>query len=294
MSRCIGCGINLQNTNKKLVGFTPKLDNKYCERCFKTTHYNEEIKVSNINNTNVLDKINNFGLYTIFISDLLSLNNASMNLFKNIKNQKMLVINKCDLIPNNFKLEHLEENIKNSFQIDCDITFISAKKKMYLNKIIDAITDNQKVIICGETSSGKSTLINELTNSKLTISQYNNTTLDFIKINYLDYLIYDTPGLIINENKYPNNKIVVYTKKLQSDYVLSIDDIKITGEGYVTCVVSDQVKISSKKENNSLKNCQIISNNQDIELNNGFIFVKKGLKIQSNQKLNIRSSIIGR
>ena len=294
MSRCIGCGINLQNINKKLIGFTPKLDNKYCERCFKTTHYNEDIKVLNINNTNVLDKINNLGLYTIFISDLLSLNNASMNLFKNIKNQKMLVINKCDLIPNNFKLEHLEENIKNSFQIDCDITFISAKKKMYLNKIIDAITDNQKVIICGETSSGKSTLINELTNSKLTISQYNNTTLDFIKINYLDYLIYDTPGLIINENKYPSNKIVVYTKKLQSDYVLSIDDIKITGEGYVTCVVSDQVKISSKKENNSLKNCQIISNNQDIELNNGFIFVKKGLKIQSNQKLNIRSSIIGR
>ena len=38
MSKCIGCGIALQNTDKEKLGYTKNLENKYCERCFKTLH----------------------------------------------------------------------------------------------------------------------------------------------------------------------------------------------------------------------------------------------------------------
>ena len=39
MSKCVGCGISMQDSNKNALGYTPNIDNKYCERCFKTIHY---------------------------------------------------------------------------------------------------------------------------------------------------------------------------------------------------------------------------------------------------------------
>ena len=41
--KCIGCGVELQNTDKNLQGYTPKpIDTKedmYCQRCFQLKHY---------------------------------------------------------------------------------------------------------------------------------------------------------------------------------------------------------------------------------------------------------------
>jgi len=295
MSKCIGCGIKLQNNDKEEVGYTKKLDNKYCERCFKTIHYNEEKKITNLDNTKIIEKINKLGHYTIFITDLISINKKLIKVFKSINNDKILVINKCDIIPDNLKLEHIEENIKNSFNIDNDICFISAKKNMYLNKIINKIEENNSVILCGETSSGKSTLINNLIGSNLTTSKYNNTTLDFIKLKYLNYFIYDTPGIMINENKKISDKIIVSTKQLSDKYVLIVDDIKMRVNGNLTFIVPDNVKINSKKEDVKLGSIIKIDKPSDIELKNGgFIFIKSPCIIEANEELGVRNSIIGR
>ena len=175
MSKCIGCGVKLQNTNKELKGYINDLNNKYCARCFKTIHYNENIKVDNLNN---------------------------IDIYKEINNQKILVINKSDLIPSNLILNHLQDNLKKIYLIEEDIIFISAKDNFNLNIITNIINKYQNIIICGETSSGKSTLINKISNSILTTSKYNNTTLDFIKVKYNNGYIYDSPGLIINSKKY--------------------------------------------------------------------------------------------
>lgn len=295
MNKCIGCGIKLQNTDKEKLGYTKNLDNKYCERCFKTIHYNEERKVTNLDNLKIIDKINKLGYFTIFITDLVSINRKLIDVFKSINNEKILVINKCDIIPDNLKLEHIEENIKNSFNINNDVCFISAKKNLYLNKIINLIEENENVILCGETSSGKSTLINNLIGSNLTTSKYSNTTLDFIKLKYLDYCIYDTPGIIINDDKNNTEKIVISTKQLSDKYVLSIGDVKLTANGNLTFVVSDNLKITSKKEDIELKNIIEINKPTDIELENGgFIFIKNPCIIKANKNLGIRKSIIGK
>lgn len=294
MSKCIGCGIKLQNENKEDLGYTKNLENDYCERCFKTIHYNEERKVDNVDNFKIINKINKLGYLTIFITDLISLNKDLINVFKSINNEKILVINKCDIIPNNLKLEHIEDNIKNSFNINDEICFISAKKNLYLNKIINKIEEYKNVILCGETSSGKSTLINNLIGSNLTTSKYSNTTLDFIKLKYMDYVIYDTPGIIINSNKKSVEKISIFTKQMSDKYVLSIGDLKLRLNGNITLLVNDSVKINSKKEDIELENVVEINKSSDIELENGFIFIKNPCIIKSNQKLNVRNSIISK
>lgn len=295
MSKCIGCGIALQNTDKEKLGYTKNLDNKYCERCFKTIHYNEEKKVTNLDNSKIIEKINKLGYFTIFITDLISINKKLINVFKKIKNDKILVINKCDIIPNNLKLEHIEENIKNSFDIDNEVCFISAKNNLYLNEIINKIEENKNVILCGETSSGKSTLINTLIGSNLTTSKYSNTTLDFIKLKYMDYVIYDTPGIMINENKVNTDKIIISTKQLSDKYVLSVGNLKLRVNGNLTFVVPNTIKITSKKEDIKLENVIKIDKPFDIEIDGGgFIFVKNSCIINSNEKLEVRNSIIGK
>ncbi len=290
MSKCIGCGIKLQNTFKDKLGYTNKLDNPYCARCFKTIHYNMDIKVNDINNYDIINKINKLGYYTIFITDLISLNKELINNYNLINNNKILVINKCDIIPDNLKLEHLEENIKRVYKIKEEIFFISSKQNLYLNRLVNLIKEYEKVIICGETGSGKSTLINKITNSNLTTSKYNNTTLDFIKIKLDNYVIYDTPGLIINKNKVNIDKIMLHTKSLKEDYILSIDDLKIMGIGNLTLLVSSDVVIKSKKDNSKL-DYEYDLVNKDIVLDKGFIYINKG-KIKTNRKIEIRDSII--
>ena len=294
MSKCVGCGVKLQNDNQNNIGYTRNLDNKYCERCFKTIHYNEERKVRNVDNIKIIDKINKLGYYTLFITDLVSINKNLIKVFKSINNEKMLVINKCDIIPDNLKLEHIEENIKNSFNIKDDICFISAKKEYNLTKIINKIENFSNVIFCGETSSGKSTLINKLIDSNLTTSKYSNTTLDFIKLKYLDYTIYDSPGIIINENKKSVENIKIKTCQLNENYILLIDDYQIRCNGNITLFISDSVSIKTKKSNVLLNNKIEIKDSSDIEIDNGFIFVKNPCKIESNKILGVRKSIISK
>lgn len=293
MSKCLGCGITLQDKDPNALGYTPKLDNKYCMRCFKTIHYNTEIKVNIQDNQNIINKINKLNLFTIFITDFLSLNKDVIDIFKSIKNNKILVINKCDLIPSNLNLEHIKENILNSYNINNDILFISAKQNINLNNLLSIIESNKRIILAGETSSGKSTLINNLFNTSLTTSKYNNTTLDFIKINKDDIIFYDTPGINLRK-KVEDKKIKVITKKLSNDFVLTVGDLKLKGIGNITIFVSDNISITSKKEDIKLDYNFEIDNNSDIELPNGFILVKNKVNIKTNQNIAIRKSIISK
>ena len=43
--KCFGCGIDLQNENKNLLGYTNNIESKFCERCFRIKNYNDYQKV---------------------------------------------------------------------------------------------------------------------------------------------------------------------------------------------------------------------------------------------------------
>ena len=99
MTNCIGCGIKLQTNNPKQLGYTPKNDATYCERCFRLKNYNEykEVELNNINNK-ILEKINKDMYLTIFLVDILNINNETIGTYNKIKAPKILVISKKDII----------------------------------------------------------------------------------------------------------------------------------------------------------------------------------------------------
>ncbi len=290
--RCIGCGVKLQNTNSNLEGYTKKLDNAYCERCFKTIHYNEYHKVNNVSNEAIIAKINKLGFLIFFVTDIINLDSV-INIFKEIKNEKILIINKLDIMPSNLKVEHLRENIKISYNLDNDIYFLSGKNKINLLPLIKKIKEKKKVIFCGETSSGKSTLINNLVGSNITTSKYDNTTLDFIKINYLDYVIYDTPGFLIAEDKELIMDCRTFTKQCRKDYLYIVGDISFKCDGNLTIFTSSNISIKSKKDLANTKYQIEIPSKSDILFNGGFIFVKNKTIIYTNDLIKVRKSIIG-
>ena len=59
MSKCIGCGIELQNTNKYADGYVEDLDHVLCERCFIIKNYgqNKVVKKSNVDYMKILNNI---------------------------------------------------------------------------------------------------------------------------------------------------------------------------------------------------------------------------------------------
>lgn len=294
MNKCSGCGIVLQNTNKDELGFTPKLENKYCERCFKTIHYGTNKEINNLDNELIIKKINALNYFTFFITDFLNINSETIKIYKAITANKVLVINKSDLIPQNLILNNIKERIKEIFDIN-EVIFISAKEKNNLKQIMKIIEKEERVLFCGETSSGKSTLINKLFNTDLTTSKFDNTTLEFIKISDDKLEVYDTPGLKF-ANKDVYDKIMVRTINLKKDYTLSLNDILLKSEDDVslTLFLKDKVKVKTKKwQSNYLYNLDL-NNYEDIYIDNiGFIYVKNKAIININKEVEIRKSIIG-
>ena len=43
MKKCLGCGAILQDQDAKAKGYVKKLDQDYCQRCFRLNHYNDLI-----------------------------------------------------------------------------------------------------------------------------------------------------------------------------------------------------------------------------------------------------------
>ena len=63
MNKCLGCGTLLQNTDSSLEGYVKDLNNKYCERCFKITHYASiSVAVTVLSNLKIWKVYLEFGL----------------------------------------------------------------------------------------------------------------------------------------------------------------------------------------------------------------------------------------
>ncbi len=298
MSKCIGCGVTLQYDDKTKKGYTPKKDAKYCLRCFKLLNYHENIQNKNvISDDDILNKINKKNVFTFFLTDMLNLNEKVINIYNKITNNKVLVLTKVDILPGNLKYAILVDNIKKVYHVK-DVLLFSKENGFGKSEILNLCAKEKKILFCGPTSSGKSSLINYLFNKQLTVSEYQNTTMDFMPLTYNGIKIYDVPGFnemysvkeLINKKKV-NPKVLT----LDKNYTLFINDLCLSSDEQVsmTLYFHNEVKIKTKKDIKPQLEITIPAKSDLVLPSLGFIYFKDKALIKSNiDNFEIRESVV--
>ena len=247
----------------------------------------------------MFEKINKLKCYVLFLIDFINLDKEVIEAYKKIKCQKVLVLTKSDIIPKNIKYQKLIKNIKDVYEIKEDIIICSSKTKLNMNIIKNICLLNKKVCMVGFTNAGKSSLINALTGSSITVSKRENTTQEIMKIEYLDTVIYDAPGFMskINRENIPKSIIKPITYQFPSKHYLMINDVKlnILEDTNFTIYVGSDAKIERRKEQENVSCNIIVESNSDVIIK-GLMFInfKKTSVINLNTKdYEIRASIVG-
>lgn len=300
MTKCVGCGIKLQEKDKNELGYTPNLNNALCERCFKLKNYNILTnKGINIDNDKLINKINELNTCVLFLVDFINLDSEVIDAYKKIKSKKILIITKADIIPKNIKYQKLIQNIKNIYDIKEDLILTSSKTKLNIKTITKLCLEEKNICLAGFTNAGKSSLINALVSSDITVSKKSNTTQDFIKLNVDGINIYDAPGFMsnINRENIPRSIIRPITYQFPSKHYLLIQDIKlnILENSNFTIYVGNEANIIRRKENENVECKIIVPKNSDVIIK-GFCFInfKNTCMISLNTKdYEIRPSIVG-
>lgn len=300
MTKCVGCGIKLQEKDKNELGYTPNLNNALCERCFKLKNYNILTnKGINIDNDKLIKKINELNTCVLFLVDFINLDSEVIDAYKKIKSKKILIITKADIIPKNIKYQKLIQNIKNIYDIKEDLILTSSKTKLNIKTITKICLEEKNICLAGFTNAGKSSLINALVGSDITVSKKSNTTQDFIKLNVDGINIYDAPGFMsnINRENIPRSIIRPITYQFPSKHYLLIQDIKlnILENSNFTIYVGNEANIIRRKENENVECKIIVPKNSDVIIK-GFCFInfKNTCMISLNTKdYEIRPSIVG-
>ena len=215
MKKCKGCGIELQSTNKEGLGYVFDLEQDYCQRCFRLSHYGdiENLRSNYVSNDNVLRMYSKYAnaIFVVIIDVLDALCLKDDDLLEIYKNYNtILVINKSDILPENMN-DYKIDKIFSSILFDLNKKYRNIKGAIISNKFENRFNENlftllnelntKTVVFAGRANAGKSTLINKLINeNSLTTSMYPGTTLEEVIINYKDYTFIDTPGLVDNNN----------------------------------------------------------------------------------------------
>ncbi len=313
---CSGCGVELQDENVLIEGYTTSLENDICQRCFRMKNYGEYqvVTKSNEEYLEILKGVGKTKDLVLYVTDLLNLEEDILKIREYIKNKMILVLNKKDILPKSVKEEKLLKYFEENNVFFEEIIVISVEKNInidYLLKRIKFFQTTKNVYVVGHTNAGKSTLINKLiknysdNNQELTMSPLPSTTLNTVKIEINDYLtLIDTPGLvdmgsIINyvdgkmlKKLCPKKEIKPRTYQLKKGSSLIIEDIfrldYIEGErNSFTLFISNDInvkRINSKRDD--LKNLNKVD--YDVKYDSDLVINGLGfIKIINKGKVNI-------
>ena len=320
MSKCIGCGVNLQIINPDDLGYTTKIDNKLCERCFRIRNYNDYKFVVKDNNDyiNILKDVNNTNDLVVLVVDLFNVSKSLEDISKYINNNILLVLTKRDILPKSCYDEKFIKYFEKYNLNIIDTVVISSSKNYNLdilyNKINNYKTSNN-VYVVGFTNSGKSTLINKIiynysnVDTNITTSNLPSTTIDCIEVKVNDNLtLIDTPGLldsgdIINfidgktlKKIIPNKEIKPITYQIKDKQTIIIEDlvrVDLTSKNSMTIYMANNLNIKRiYKATDELKNLKKyelnIDNDSDVVIQGlGFIKFTGKSKIVLYTKENV-------
>lgn len=306
MSKCQGCGVELQSTDESNLGYIVK--GNLCTRCFRIQNYNELTKTAKPKDsfTSILREINKKKDLVVLVIDLFNIENSIEMINKYISNDVILVLTKKDLL-----LEKIEEKkLLDYIDIKCVSKMIVSSKNNYnLDLLMENIYRHKRtknVYFVGMTNVGKSNLINKIIynysslSRSVTTSNMPSTTLDLIKIKIKeDLILIDTPGIIdegsiINyvdlktiKKIMPTKPIKPTTYQVKDKQFFLIDDIFRfdVEQNNITFFMSDKLIIKRMfKENNLvdsfIKHIFEVDNKTDIVITGlGFIKVNNRGKI---------------
>lgn len=292
MSKCIGCGVELQNTNKFKDGYVDDLSYVLCERCFIIKNYgqNKLVRKSNIDYMKILNNIRDKDTL-VYVSSILTLNLDYIDKFKNV----ILVITKRDVLPKSIKDEKIISYVKKRYSNVSDVVIVSAYKKYNLDELYRKLVkySTNDIYFVGITNSGKSTLINEMIKSyngylgDITMSNYPSTTLGIVDVTIGKLNIKDTPGIII-ENSLVNYLDDKKIKKINSKKEIKPVTMQISGTGAV--LIDDILRLEYETDKTSMT--FYVSNNlkvDDINMKNPRLldkYIRKFL-VEDNEDLVI-------
>lgn len=206
MTKCQGCGALLQNVDENVVGYSPKQDVQYCQRCFRLRNYGDLLSSfeHTADNHQILTAIAEMEALFFWVVDLFDFESSFVENIASYLEGKdiVLLLTKRDLLPDTLSQAKLQKFIEKR------LAFYDIKVRGYIvtgqygidgrQEILAAIEQLRKgrnVAFFGLANSGKSTVLNALFESgQLTTSIYPGTTLEMSAFAYEDYLIYDTPG----------------------------------------------------------------------------------------------------
>ena len=211
MKKCKGCGIPLQTKDREGVGYVVDLEQDYCQRCFRLSHYGDtnHIRTNYVSNEKIIDIYNRYGyaLFVLIVDVLDAMCLDQDDLLEFFKGRDvLLIINKTDLLPENMTEKKIDK-LFTKILFNLNRRYGNIKAALLTNKFesrfnqqfFDLLEEmNAKtVVFAGRANAGKSSLINKLIGRKdLTISIYPGTTLEEVEINYRNYRFIDTPGLV--------------------------------------------------------------------------------------------------
>lgn len=294
MTKCIGCGIKLQNISPNVLGYIVNEENELCERCFKLKNYGQYTKV-NLENKDYINIINNIPKdnLVLYTTDILNLTVNNIDKFNNL----IIVVTKKDILPKSIKDQKIIDYIKRKYPNVLDVIVISTIKNYNLDDLYNKMkkySNKKPVYIIGNTNSGKSTLINKLIDNyssidkKVTTSMYPSTTLDKVEIKLEEITLIDTPGLIDITSivNYIDTKDI---KRITPKKEIKPKSCQINGVG--SLIIDKFIRIDYEtKTNNSL----VIYANNGLDIRFSSLkkevpnnFVKKEFNLESKQDIII-------
>lgn len=316
---CFGCGVKLQTEDKDALGYVPMSkvnEAKYCMRCFRMMHYGEVKSTETPKEAKeIINKINKDVRFCIFLVDFINLNESVISLFKSIKKEKILVVNKCELLPKHIKQERIVDFIRNYYKINDPIKLKGGKNHHGAKSILHYLEKERihEAYILGISNSGKSTLINDLlavessSAAKINVNKKANTTLDFLRVPINERLtLIDSPGVILENalmHDTTGKNIISYTMQMKAGETVSLFDdtyaLKFSEASSITLFTNiEGNKVIKKKFKEMEFPYEIhLEDNQDIVLIGiGFITVKKACTVHltiNPEHLEIRDSLFG-
>lgn len=280
--KCLGCGVILQDIEFDKEGYTQDIEKEICERCFRLKNYGEYKEVSLDNDTykDILSSIPKDAL-VVYLTSLLNINLDYVKNFKNV----IVVLTKKDLLPKSVKDYKLIDYVSKQLNNYLDIEIISSVKNYNLDSLLSKIkkyNDNKDVYFVGMTNSGKSTLINKIIKNysnneiEVTTSIYPSTTLNKIEINYDDFNIIDTPGLL-SEGSILNSLSLKEIKKITPKKEIKPRSYQLRGKG--SLVIENYIRLDYYADNNiaiylanSLNITKMTHYNMKLKESNKYIF----------------------